>query len=150
MGESDHFSFFGCSSDCRCPHSNARNNDVNFVEAPIVYFAWPLNRRFERINKVDRHFPHRQILFVCPLKYLVALLLSHQSLKGLWHGSAHVRNLDFWSGEPFFMIDFWWKKSSSIDPEIREKAIISVFKSYLVHFGSFKRYILYFSASTVE
>ena len=31
-----------------------------------------------------------------------------------------------------------------------EKAIISVFKSYLVHFGSFKRHILYFCASIVE
>ena len=31
-----------------------------------------------------------------------------------------------------------------------EKAIISVFKSYLVHFGSFKPHILYFCASIVE
>ena len=42
------------------------------------------------------------------------------------------------------------KKSSSIDPETPEKAIISVFKSYLVHLGSFKRHILYFCASIVE
>ena len=42
------------------------------------------------------------------------------------------------------------KKSSSIDPETSEKAIISVFKSYLVHLGSFKRHILYFCASIVE
>ena len=42
------------------------------------------------------------------------------------------------------------KKSSSIDPETPEKAIISVFKSCLVHFGSFKRHILYFCASIVE
>ena len=42
------------------------------------------------------------------------------------------------------------KKSSSIDPETLEKAIISVFKSYLVHFGSFKRHILCFCASIVE
>ena len=45
------------------------------------------------------------------------------------------------------------KKSSSIDPETPEKAIISVFKSYLVHlvhFGSFKRHILYFCASIDE
>ena len=40
------------------------------------------------------------------------------------------------------------KKSSSIDPEMPEKAII--FKNYLVHFGSFKRHILYFCASIVE
>ena len=39
------------------------------------------------------------------------------------------------------------KKPSSIDPETPEEAIISVFKSYLVHFGSFKRHILYFCAS---
>ena len=42
------------------------------------------------------------------------------------------------------------KKSSSIDPEMPKKAIISVFKSYLVHLGSFKRHILYFCASIVE
>ena len=42
------------------------------------------------------------------------------------------------------------KKSSSIDPETPERAIISVFKSYLVHLGSFKRHILYFCASIVE
>ena len=38
-------------------------------------------------------------------------------LKGLWHASAHVQHLDLWSGEPFFKIGFWWKKSSSIDSE---------------------------------
>ena len=38
-------------------------------------------------------------------------------LKGPWHASAHVRHLDLWSGEPFFKIGFWWKKSSSIDSE---------------------------------
>ena len=42
------------------------------------------------------------------------------------------------------------KKSSFIDPETPERAIISVFKSYLVHLGSFKRHILYFCASIVE
>ena len=42
------------------------------------------------------------------------------------------------------------KKSSSIDPETPEKAIISVFKSYLVHLGSFKRHILCFCASIVK
>ena len=42
------------------------------------------------------------------------------------------------------------KKSSSIDFETPEKATISVFKSYLVHFGSFKSHILYFCASSVE
>ena len=42
------------------------------------------------------------------------------------------------------------KKSSSIDPEAPEKAIVSVFKSYLVHLGSFKRHILYFCASIIE
>ena len=42
------------------------------------------------------------------------------------------------------------RKSSSIDPETPEKAIISVFESYLVHLGSFKRHILYFCASIVE
>ena len=36
------------------------------------------------------------------------------------------------------------EESSSIDPETPEKAIISVFKSYLVNLGSFKRHILYF------
>ena len=41
-------------------------------------------------------------------------------------------------------------KSSSFDPEMPEKVIISVFKSYLVHFGSFKRHMLYFCESIVE
>ena len=42
------------------------------------------------------------------------------------------------------------KKSSSIDPETPEKAIISVFKNCLVHLGSFKRHILYFCAIIIE
>ena len=50
----------------------------------------------------------------------------------------------------FFQDLLFVKKSSSIDPEMPEKAIISVFESYLVHFGSFKRRILYFCASFVE
>ena len=72
------------------------------------------------------------------------------NLKGLWHASVHVRQLYFCSGEQFFKIGVLVKKSSSIDPETPEKAIISVFKSYLVHLGSFKRHILYFCASIVE
>ena len=89
----------------------------------------------------------------CDLVILVdfctySLLIS--VLKGLWDASAHVRQLDFSSGEQFFKIGVLVKKSSSIDPETPEKAIISVFKSYLVHLGSFKRYILYFCASIVE
>lgn len=46
--------------------------------------------------------------------------------------------LDFCSGEQFFKIGVLVKKFSSIDPETPEKAIMSaVFKSYLVHLGSF-------------
>ena len=55
-----------------------------------------------------------------------------------------MRQLDFCSGEQFFKIGVLVKKSSSIDPETPEKAIISVFKSYLVHLGSFKRHISIF------
>ena len=40
--------------------------------------------------------------------------------------------------------------SSSIDPERSEKVIISVLKSYLAQFGSFKSHILYFHGSFVE
>ena len=65
------------------------------------------------------------------------------SLKGLWHASAHVRQLDFRSDEQFFKIGVLVKKSSSIDPETPEKAMISVFKSYLVQLGSFKRHIYF-------
>ena len=72
------------------------------------------------------------------------------SLKGLWHASAHVLQLDFCSGEQFFKIGVLVKKSSSIDPETPEKATTSVFKSYLVHLGSFKGHILYFCASIIE
>ena len=35
------------------------------------------------------------------------------SLKGLWHASAHVLQLDFCSGEQFFKIGVLVKKSSS-------------------------------------
>ena len=72
------------------------------------------------------------------------------SFKGLWHASAHVRQLDFRSDEQFFKIGVLVKKSSSIDPETPEKAMISVLKSYLVHLGSFKGHILYFCASIME
>ena len=65
------------------------------------------------------------------------------SLKGLWHASAHVRQLDFRSDEQFFKIGDLVKKSYSIDPETPEKAMISVFKSYLVRLGSFKRHIYF-------
>ena len=71
-------------------------------------------------------------------------------LKGLWHASADVRQLDFCSGGQFFKICVLMTKSSSIDPKTPDKAIISVFKSYLVHLGSLKRHILYFCASIVE
>ena len=45
--------------------------------------------------------------------------------------------LDFCSGGQFFKIGVLVKKSFSIDPETPKKAIIPVFKSYLVHLGSF-------------
>ena len=54
-----------------------------------------------------------------------------------------MRQLDFRSDEQFFKIGVLVKKSSSIDPETPEKAMISVFKSYLVHLGSFKRHIYF-------
>ena len=71
-------------------------------------------------------------------------------LKGLWHPMRMCGIFISGLAEPFFKIGFWWKKSSSIDPEMPEKAIISVFKSHLVNFGSFKRRIWYFCASIVE
>ena len=46
----------------------------------------------------------------------------------------------FLSGEQFFKIGVLVKNSSSSDPETPEKAIISVFKSYLVHLGSLYQY----------
>ena len=49
------------------------------------------------------------------------------SLKGPCHASVHVQHLDFWSGVPFFQDWLLVKKSSSIDPEMPEKAITSVF-----------------------
>ena len=61
-----------------------------------------------------------------------------------------MQRFDFWSGEPFFQSWLLTKKSSCIDPEGPEKAIISVLKSYLVHFGTFKLHILYFIANVVE
>ena len=42
------------------------------------------------------------------------------------------------------------EKILSVDLDMPEKAIISVFKSCLVYFGSFQCHILYFCASIVE
>ena len=81
---------------------------------------------------------------------IMMILLMKTLLKALWHATAHVRQLDFCSGEQFFKIGVLVKKSSCIDPETPKKAIISVFKRYLVHLGSFKCHILYFCASVVE
>ena len=53
-------------------------------------------------------------------------------------------------GGTFFEDWLLVKKCSSIDAEMPEKAVVSVFKSHLVNFGSFKRHILYFCASIVE
>ena len=49
-----------------------------------------------------------------------------------------------------FFQDWLLVKKSSVDSETPEKATISVSKTYLIHFGSFKRHILYFCASIVE
>ena len=49
-----------------------------------------------------------------------------------------------------FQVGSSGKKSSSIDPERPEKAIISVMKNYLVHFESFEPHILYFHVRIVE
>ena len=37
-----------------------------------------------------------------------------REFKGPWHASAHVLHFDFWSGEPFFKIGFWWKNPFSL------------------------------------
>ena len=50
----------------------ASNNDINFVETQAVHFAVLLNLPY-------RNFSLWQISsFVCPLKYHITLLLSHQ------------------------------------------------------------------------
>ena len=67
-------------------------------------------------------------------------------LKGLWHPMRMCGIFISGLAEPFFKIGFWWKNPLPSP----EKAIISVFKSHLVNFGSFKRHILYFCASIVE
>ena len=54
------------------------------------------------------------------------------------------------SGLATFFQDWLLAKKSSIDSETPEKSTVSVFKTYLIHFGSFKRHILYFCASIVE
>ena len=50
----------------------------------------------------------------------------------------------------FFQSWFSVEKSSSIDPERPDEAIITILKSYLVHFGSFKPHIWCFHASIVK
>ena len=37
-----------------------------------------------------------------------------REFKGPWHASAHVLHFDFWSGELFFKIGFWWKNPFSL------------------------------------
>ena len=61
-----------------------------------------------------------------------------------------MRRLDSGLAKPFFQSWLSVKKSSSIDPERPEKAMISVLKSCLVHFRSFERHILCFHARIVE
>ena len=39
---------------------------------------------------------------------------KNREFKGPWHASAHVLHFDFWSGEPFFKIGFWWKNPFSL------------------------------------
>ena len=55
-------------------------------------------------------------------------------LKGLWHASASW----FLVWRTFFQ-DWLLVKKSSVDSETPEKGTISVSKTYLIHFGSFKR-----------
>ena len=35
--------------------------------------------------------------------------ICHILLKGLWHASAHVRQLDFFPGDSFSRLAFWWR-----------------------------------------
>ena len=44
------------------------------------------------------------------INYLVKCKCAQERcLKGLWNASAHVRQLDFYSGEQFFKIGVWWR-----------------------------------------
>ena len=58
----------------------ATNTDVKLVDTRTVQFArLKSSSCFERINKLNGHYSYWQFLpLVCPLKYHVTLLLSHQ------------------------------------------------------------------------
>ena len=73
------------------------------------------------------------------------------SLKRLWHASAHVRQLDFCSGEQFFKIGVWWR--NPLPSTLRRprkpwyqysRAIWSIWEVLNAI------YILYFCASIIE
>ena len=105
----------------------------------FIYTWFKLNNSNLDCTKVKHQFRQK-------LCYHMRINLS---LKGLWHASVHVRHqFLFW--RTFFQDWLLVKKSSSIDPETPEKAIISVSKGHLVHFGSFKSHNLYYCASIVE
>ena len=71
-------------------------------------------------------------------------------LKWLWHAFPHMRQLDFWCWEPFFKISARLAFGEEIlfhrPWDARESHSISILE-LLVHFGSFKRHILFFCAS---
>ena len=50
------------------------------------------------------HFPRPTTFSYTPCTCVRTRLIGT-----LWHASAHVRHLDFCSGECFFKIGFWWK-----------------------------------------
>ena len=64
-------------------------------------------------------------------------------LKGLWHASAHVRHLDFCSGERFFKISFWWR--NPLPSTLRSPR-----KPWYQYSRAIWRHILYSCASIVD
>ena len=94
------------------------------------------NNAFEDVN-ANKHFitenlaSHWWLDDNHEIETIYCLSINIFVLKGLWHASAHVRHFDFWSGEPFFKLAHRGKKSSSIDRERPEKAIMQVLKNFL-------------------
>ena len=109
-------------------------NDVQCVKGrsyPFPTGVWVLLRpqRFEQWKKDERDKANG----------LTSSLNDAIVLKGLWHASAHVRHLDFCSGERFFKLQAFGEEILFHRPwNARESHNISIQELFGSHFKSFK------------
>ena len=109
-------------------------NDVQCVKGrsyPFPTGVWVLLRplRFDQWKKDERDKANG----------LTSSLNDAIILKGLWHASAHVRHLDFCSGERFFKLQAFGEEILFHRPwNARESHNISIQELFGSHFKSFK------------